>query len=31
MDAEEMQTLIESDQNWLTHTLKIGQDQGTCG
>lgn len=28
IDAEEMQTLIESDQNWLTHTLKLVKIKG---
>jgi hypothetical protein len=28
MDAEDMQTLIESDQNWLTHTLKLAKVKG---
>lgn len=28
IDAEEMQALIESDQNWLTHTLKLAKIKG---
>ena len=28
IDAEEMQGLIESDQNWLTHTLKLAKIKG---
>ena len=28
LDAEDMQALIESDQNWVTHTLKLAKIKG---